>query len=87
MVGKPSEAEMKDYAVRMLKSLSSIEYTINYTHGYCPVRVGDCVRLNYEAAGIRDVKAKIISQSIDCVPGCPVTEKAVFTSNLWDGVK
>lgn len=87
VVGKPSEAEMKDYAVRMLKALSSIEYTINYTHGYCPVRVGDCVRLNYEAAGIRNVKAKIISQSIDCVPGCPVTEKAVFTSNLWDGVK
>ena len=86
VVGKPSEAELKEYAKRMLKSLSSIEYTVTYTHGYCPVRVGDCVRLNYEAAGIRNVKAKIVSQTIECVPGCPVTEKAVFTSNLWDGV-
>ena len=86
VVGKPSEAELKEYATRKLKELSSIEYTVSYTHGYCPVRIGDCVRLNYEAAGLRNVKAKIISQTIDCVPGCPVTEKAVFTSNLWDGV-
>ena len=86
VVGKPSEAELKEYAIRKLKELSSIEYTVSYTHGYCPVRIGDCVRLNYEAAGLRNVKAKIISQTIDCVPGCPVTEKAVFTSNLWDGV-
>lgn len=85
VVGKPSEAELKEYATRKLKELSSIEYTVSYTHGYCPVRIGDCVRLNYEAAGLRNVKAKIISQTIDCVPGCPVTEKAVFTSNLWDG--
>lgn len=86
VVGKPSEAELKEYATRKLKELSSIEYTVSYTHGYCPVRIGDCVRLKYEAAGLRNVKAKIISQTIDCVPGCPVTEKAVFTSNLWDGV-
>lgn len=69
----------------MLKELSSIEYTVSYTHGYCPVRVGDCVRLNYEAAGVRNIKAKVISQSIQCIPGCPVTEKAVFTNSLWDG--
>jgi hypothetical protein len=85
VVGKPSEAELKAYAARTLKSLSSIEYTVTYTHGYCPVRVGDCVRLNYEAAGLKNVKAKIISQTIDCVPGCPVTEKAIFTSELWNG--
>lgn len=85
VVGKPSEAELKEYAARTLKSLSSIEYTVSYTHGYCPVRVGDCVRLNYEAAGLKNVKAKIISQTIDCVPGCPVTEKAIFTSTLWNG--
>lgn len=85
LVGKQSEEQIKEYATRMLKELSSIEYTVSYTHGYCPVRVGDCVRLNYEAAGVRNVKAKVISQSIQCIPGCPVTEKAVFTNSLWDG--
>ena len=72
-----------NYAESLLRALSSVEYTISYTHGYCPVRVGDCVRLNYEAAGLVNVKAKVISQSIRCTPDCPVTEKAVFTTKLW----
>ena len=65
------------------KSLSTLEYEVTYTHGYCPVRLGDCVRLDYAKAGLSGVKAKVISQSIDCVPGCPVTETAVFTTKLW----
>lgn len=85
IAGNPSEKQLKEYATKILKDLSTIEYTITYKHGYCPVRIGDCVRLNYESAGLKNVKAKVISQSIDCVPGCPVTEKAVFTSNLWEG--
>lgn len=71
------------YAEQVLKSLSTLEYTLSYTHGYCPVRVGDCVRINYSRAGITDIKAKVISQSIKCEPGCQVTEKAVFTTKLW----
>ena len=81
--GIPSQMAIDRYAKDLLKSLSSIEYTISYTHGYCPVRIGDCVRLNYAKAGITDVKAKVISQSIKCEPGCPVSEKAVFTTKLW----
>ena len=72
-----------EYAVQLLKDLSSLEYTVSYSHGYCPVRVGDCVRLNYESAGLVDVRAKVISQSISCTPACKVTEKAVFTTKLW----
>ena len=34
-------------------------------------------------AGITDIKAKVVSQSIKCESGCPVTEKAVFTTKLW----
>ena len=83
LVGDPTENQIKDYARQTLKELSSLEYTVSYTHGYCPVRIGDCVRLNYERAGIVDVKAKVISQNISCEPGCPVTEKAVFTTKLW----
>lgn len=83
LVGDPTESQVKDYANQLLRELSVLEYTVSYTHGYCPVRLGDCVRLDYSRAGIKDVKAKVISQSIKCKPGCPVTEKAVFTTKLW----
>lgn len=82
-VGTPTQDQMDDYATRLLRELSSIEYTVSYTHGYCGVRLKDCVRLNYRRAGITNVKAKIISQTIKCEPGCPVSEKAVFTTKLW----
>lgn len=82
-LGIPSKEHLEFYANRLLKDLSCLEYKITYKHGYCPLQLGDCVRLNYERAGIKNVKAKIISQSIECVPGCPVTETAVFTNRLW----
>lgn len=83
LFGNPTDEQVNEYAVRLLRSLSSIEYTVNYSHGYCPVKIGDCVRLNYSKAGLNGIKAKVISQSIKCEPGCPVSEKAVFTANLW----
>lgn len=83
LIGDPTKRQIEEYAKQLLRELSSIEYTVSYTHGYCPVRLGDCVRLNYERAGLTDIKAKVVSQSIKCEPGCPVTEKAVFTVKLW----
>lgn len=83
LAGYVTQTQIQDYAERLLKELSTIEYTVSYTHAYCPVRIGDCVRLNYSLAGIKGIKAKVISQSISCEPGCPVSEKAVFTSKLW----
>lgn len=83
LIGRPTEMQIEEYANQLLRDLSSVEYTVSYTHGYCPVRLGDCVRLNYTKAGIIDVKAKVISQTIKCKPGCEVTEKAVFTTKLW----
>ena len=83
LAGYVTQTQIQEYAEQVLKDLSTIEYRITYTHAYCPVRVGDCVRLNYTRAGIQGVKAKVISQSISCEPGCPVSEKAVFTSKLW----
>lgn len=83
LMGDPTEEQIQAYAERVLREMSALEYTISYTHGYCPVRIGDCVRLNYSRAGLRGIKAKVISQSIKCEPGCPVTEKAVFTTQLW----
>ena len=83
IIGDPTENQIQEYAEKLLRELSTLEYTISYTHGYCPVRLGDCVRLNYSRAGLNNVKAKVISQTIKCESGCPVTEKAVFTTKLW----
>ena len=81
--GIPTELQIDEYAKQVLRELSSIEYSVSYSHGYCPVRLGDCVRLNYKRAGLTDVKARVISQSISCESGCKVSEKAVFTTKLW----
>lgn len=81
--GVASEAQVQEYAEQLLRAMSSIEYTISYTHGYCPVRIGDCVRINYSRAGLTDIKARVISQTIKCETSCQVTEKAVFTTKLW----
>lgn len=75
--------QLTDYANKLLKTISSVQFTVTYTHGYNGSQLGDCVRLNYVRAGLINVKAKVISQSIKCEPGCPVTETAVFIENLW----
>ena len=83
LIGDPTEDQIHEYARQLLRDMSSIEYTITYTHGYCPVRVGDCVRFDYKLAGLTGIKAKVKSQSIKCTPECPVTETATFTTKLW----
>lgn len=81
--GNPTQEMVDEYATQLLRSLSTLEYTVNYTHGYAPVRIGDCVRLNYTRAGLVNVKARVISQSFKCETGCVVSEKAVYTNKLW----
>lgn len=81
--GEPTQKQIEEYAEQLLRTLSSVECTVSYTHGYCSVRVGDCVRLNYKKAGLTNIKAKVIRQTINCTPGCPVQETAVYTNNLW----
>lgn len=81
--GIPTKKMLETYATQALRELSTIEYKISYKHGYCPVRIGDCVLFNHKGAGLDNIKAKVISQNIECRPGCPVTETAVFTEKLW----
>lgn len=83
MIGDPTNEQIQEYAEKYLRNASCLEYTISYSHGYCPVRVGDCVLINYEKAGLNYVKAKVISQTINCDAGCKVSEKAVITDRLW----
>lgn len=79
----PTQEQVNDYAKNLLSDLSSLEYSINYSHGYCPVRVGDAVWINYEKAGFTNIRALVTNQQINCKSGCPVTETAVFTTKLW----
>ena len=81
--GLPSQEYVDEYAVQLLRDLSTIEHTITYSHGYCPVRLFDCVRLNYNRANLTNIKAKVIRQTIECTTSCRVTETAVYTSSLW----
>lgn len=83
LTGIPTQNMITEYAEQYLREVSTLEYTVSYTHGYCPVRIGDCVRLNYKKAGLTNIKARVISQTIKCEPGTPVSEKAVFTTKLW----
>ena len=83
LVGIPTQKQIDDYAVQLLRNLSCLEHTITYSHGYCPVRIGDGVTLNYERAGLINVRAKVVSQSIKCTTGCIVEETAVYTTKLW----
>lgn len=81
--GEPSEKQVEEYANKLLKELSTLEYTVSFTHGYCPVRLMDCVRIKYPRAGLPDIKAEIVSQSIKCEAGCQVKTTAKFTMKLW----
>jgi len=75
--------QIEEYAKNRLKELSSLEYTITYKHGYCPVQLGDCVMLNYKLGNLSGVKAKVIRQVISCESGCSVEETAVYSKQLW----
>ena len=81
--GNPTQAYLNAYAKQLLRNKSCLEHKITYKHGYCPVRVGDCVLLNYTRAGIKNIKAQVISQTITCDTGCSVEETAIYTTNLW----
>lgn len=83
IVGEPTQEYLDTYATQILRNLSCLEHTITYSHGYCPVKVGSCVTLNYKKAGLNNVKAKVTSQSIKCKTGCEVEETAVYTTKLW----
>ena len=70
-------------AYTLLETLSTVQKTISYSHGYCGTKVGDCVMINYVRAGLENIKAVITSQKINCTPGCQVDETAVYTKKYW----
>lgn len=81
--GIPTQEMLDAYATQLLRNLSTLEHTISYRHGYCPVRIGDVVTINYQRAGLKNVRARVTSQTISCETGCPVEETATYTTKLW----
>lgn len=84
LMGNPSEREMVEYAERLMEQISTVKRTITFEHGYCPIRVGDAVELNYRRAEIYNLKAVIVRQNIVCDKACKIQETAVYTKKLWD---
>ena len=84
--GNPTEGEFKQYAIQQLLALSTMEHTVNFTHGFIPwVRLGTCVRLDYKRAGLDNIRARITGQTIKCETGCMVEATATYTTELWNG--
>lgn len=83
--GDMTEEQIDEYSKELLKSLSALEFTVSYSHGYCPVNIGDCAYLNYTKAGLTDIKAIIKTQTIECKTGCKISETATYTKSLWEG--
>lgn len=82
IMGYNDEIQYRQLAEKTLDDLSSVEFNIEYKHGFCPVKVGDCVTINYKKANLNNIRAKVIKQTITCEPGCPVSETASYTVNL-----
>lgn len=82
ITGSLNQEILDEYAEVLLKNMSSLQHTITYSHGYCPVNIGDCVVLDYPESGLNNVKAMVISQEIECSTGCTVSETAVYTESL-----
>lgn len=83
LTGSYTKEQFKRYAMLYLENLSTLEHTVSFSHGYVPVTIGDCVRLNYRRAGIVDRRARIVRQTIRCVTGCTVDTEATYTTELW----
>lgn len=82
--GEPNQAMVDAYAKQQLEERSQLQCTVTYAHGFCPVRMGDCVRLDFDRAQIKGVKAVVTRQHITCEPGCKVEETAKFTFKIGD---
>lgn len=83
--GNPTQEQLDEYAKALLRQASILEYTVTYSHGYCDNAIGEGVMLHYPEAGIHEVVAKVMIQSIELTPGCTVQETAVYTSQLYKG--
>ena len=80
-----TQAAADRLASKKLSELGSVERKLTYEHGYCPVRLGDCVRILSRRHGI-DTKGRVVRQTMTLATGCTVTEDAVCEMTMGDSV-
>lgn len=77
-----TQAQANNLARKMLEDASVVERTFVISHGFCPVRIGDCVRINLASHGINTL-AQVKSQEIDCTTGATIRSVCVSTERMW----
>lgn|GEM_PF-703325 len=82
--GVTTKEQAQVYARSKLRELSCSEREVTYTHGYCPVRLGDGVRLYYGEYSL-DCDLKVKRQVIRCRTDLEVEETGTYTEVLWNG--
>ena len=78
----PTQADVDAEAARILHEKSTLEMQVEFEHAYCPVRLGDCVRVVKSNMGL-DLMAVVTRQEISLVTGCTVRTTAAYTETGW----
>lgn len=72
------------YALRNLREASCMERVANVAYGYCPVNVGDLVRVEAPSLGIV-MNALVARQDIEVSTALIVNAKLAVREEMWDG--
>ena len=70
-----TQASADRLARKKMEELGHVERRLTYEHGYCPVVIGDCVRVLSRRHGV-NAKARVVKQTLSLKTGCTVTEEA-----------
>lgn len=81
-ITNPSPDDLQAYADRELRRLCAMDRTVTVRHGWCGVRMGDCVRLELERDGIY-ANGIVTAQTVTCETGCECESTIVWTEDLW----
>lgn len=79
-----TQAAADRLALRMLREASAMERKIGVTHGYCPVTIGDLVRIQAPSMGIV-ADATVARQDIELGSAFTVNATLTCREELWDG--
>lgn len=72
------------YALRELREASHMERTATVRHAWCPVTVGDLVRVDAPSLGIV-TNALVVRQDIDVSTALTVSAKLAVREEMWNG--
>ena len=76
-----TQEQADSFAAQALSDASVVTRTWEYTHGWCPARVGDCVVIDLDDE--MPTLARVDSQDITLKVGVEVAEVATSTERTW----